>query len=161
MDTRKTVATTSTVNSKVTVMPLHSVSMVIFHLLTLLYILCHAVSGEVYYIKPSANSPCISEHCLTLSHFADNSSRFINADTTVILLSGSHNLESELLISNVSKIRMYSLSSNMTIINCDKHARVSFVAVDHVYISGLKYNKCRGHYVRSVHIFSLKKLYLS
>ena len=115
--------------------------------------------GHVYDITPSPMDPCPTEApCLTLTQVA-NSSNFsyknIEAKATLMLLSGYHRLEKELVIENISAL--FILSNSMsTVITCYNHTNLRFVNVDVVHISNLSFVGCAGNVLNSVNNFILE-----
>lgn len=80
----------------------------------------------MYSITPSPSDPCTTEHCLTLSQFAANSSNYLANDTTLIFAPGNHSLDSELIIENAHSLSMFSepgSSQTHPVIVCSQHAR--------------------------------------
>ena len=81
-------------------------------------ILVHAAavdSSNVHYITPSPTTQCPGEFCLTLSTLAANSSEYIDSNTTLVFLEGSHTLNSELVVSNINGSLMLSTNGSGTV----------------------------------------------
>ena len=115
------------------------------------------VSSKNYYIIPSQNYPCYADLCLTLSQFI---SIFTNCsscgDTTVIFVSGQHNLESNLIVEDIDSFSMFGerFSSTPQII-CGFNAVLELRNISAVTIDGFDFIECTGHQVVSVAQFRL------
>ena len=121
---------------------------------TLNLVLC-----EVYYIVPSQSSFCsFEESCLTLSQFADKSYSDVDSNITLLLVEGSHDLDKEISLSNVTIFSMVSTndSSFISDITCSSHpARFIFSYVSQVYIHGLEFIGCDGNRFKSVGLLTI------
>ena len=110
------------------------------------------------YITPSSSIHCHTEPYLTLSQFAQNSSRWLSLNTTLIFLAGNHTLDTVLFISN-SNFSMLTISTNegtqyVFIIRKD-HAHLIFDLTDDLWISGLKFIGCGSNRFTSVKNFMI------
>ena len=128
-----------------------------FGLLTLLAVLCslNGVIGEVYYITVNSNDLCtVQPHCLTLSQFAANSSRYLHSDnTTLIFLSGTHHLSNvNLTLSNMKNFTMKSENS-AALIKCTNDSSMHFSQSQSIYITDLKFIGCGGNQITQVKEF--------
>ena len=112
--------------------------------------------ARVYDITPH---PCPTEApCLTLTQLAnDLNSSYKNVESTAILmlLSGYHRLEKELIIENISTLLMLS-NSTSTVITCYNHANLRITNVDIIQISNLTFIGCAGNILSSVNHFILE-----
>ena len=131
-----------------------AVAMKLLQVLSILTIICNVFSaGKIFYITPSSNDLCTSKPCFTLSKFSTASK---NSDTTLILQSGTHVLESNLTISNVIKFRMSSgSSSNDVTIRCKRFTKFVFQEANFIDLSGIKFVGCVETTVKSVDLFTL------
>ena len=112
----------------------------------------------MYSITPSPSDPCTTEHCLTLSQFAANSSNYLANDTTMIFAPGNHSLDSEPIIENAHSLSMFSepgSSQTHPVIVCSLHARFEMINVTVVTVSGFDFAGCVGNRVESVDQFQL------
>ena len=76
--------------------------------------------------------------CLTLEQFISNVTKTEPVpDLSLLLLSGSHSLYSELAIANVSSFRMMSYESSAVSVTCSQSARLTFIRVNVVEIEGV------------------------
>ena len=96
-----------------------------------------------YTIVTSPNETCEeTEQCLTLSQFANNSSEYLNTNTTVMLhfLEGEHHLDSTIMIRNIDAFHMSSQrDSNVAIVCNDYSSRFEVNNVRFVHIIGLTF----------------------
>ena len=109
----------------------------------------HMMSGTgsmPTYITPSSTTllcPAVGEHCLTLSALVTNISHYIESNTTLIFLAGSHNLDMDFTVTEVNELQMLSLniSVNASII-CSRSAHLIFTRITKMQMKGLKLNGC-------------------
>ena len=92
--------------------------------------------SDVIYIRP-VNVQCPSESCLTLSQFAQNTTL---EHQSFIFLPGNHNLDTEIVVANISKvIFMIPNSSLVATIYCQNKAYLKFHEIKHLLIVGLNF----------------------
>lgn len=109
----------------------------------------HMMSGTgsmPTYITPSSTTllcPAVGEHCLTLSALLTNISHYIESNTTLIFLAGSHNLDMDFTVTEVNELQMLSLniSVNASIV-CSRSAHLIFTRINKMQMKGLKLNGC-------------------
>lgn len=121
------------------------------------FILCFAVTtsclnisfseeeSDVIYITP-INVQCPSESCLTLSQFAQNTTL---EHKLVVFLPGNHNLDTEIVVANISKVFMIPNSSLVTI-HCQNMTYFKFYKIKYLLIMGLNFIGCANNKVISV-----------
>lgn len=118
-----------------------------------------AGSAQVYVITPSPVDPCPTEApCLTLTQFAKDANfsyETFETKVTLMLLSGYHRLEEELVIENTTALLMLS-NSTSTVITCYNHTSLRLVNMDVVQISNLSFIGCTGNVINSVNHFILE-----
>ena len=113
--------------------------------------------GEIVYISPSPSSyvNIRSKLCFSLDELATNTS-WLESDTTLIFLPGTHTLSIELSIINVSSLSLLKLvestsllekSSLKSVVTCQLNASFYFYNVIYISISGLELVGCRLHAV--------------
>lgn len=110
--------------------------------------------GEVVYISPSPSCNDIkSKLCFSLDELATNIS-WLDSNTTLIFLSGTHTLSVEFSIINISSLSLLSQSTSLleqsslkSIVTCQLNASFYFHDVIYISISGLKLVSCRLHAV--------------
>ena len=79
-------------------------------LLLLVPVISLCASAE-YYIRPTAlttNTSCPGQPCLTLNHYMNNTSRYIQSNTVLNFLPGKHVLKRPLHINNVQNVTLKS-----------------------------------------------------
>ena len=108
---------------------------------------------KVYYVTPSADDPCstavdLHPQCITLSQFAAKPSNYLGSNTTLILLPGTHMLNSVLNVYNRDSFVLTSqqqAKSNDSLISCNGTGRFEFKWVSYVRITALKFIGCGGN----------------
>ena len=134
--------------------------------LATLFLFFQAVSNKKYiYITPSFTTACLVEAsaaCLTLSalFLANNAS---DSFTELILLSGNHSLDSDLILSNTGNfLRLlalndtgHDLAASSTNVICSNNASLRFSNITGVQISGLHFIGCSAS-VEGVDTFLLE-----
>ena len=120
----------------------------------LMLLLVPSVSTDgVYYVTPSADDHCSSVHlhsqpCITLSQFATNPSDYLESNTTLIFLPGTHILNSVLNVSDTDNFILTSqFQANATLINCNGTGRFEFKWISYVRITDLAFIGCGGNRV--------------
>ena len=116
------------------------------------------IVGEVYYITPSLSLSCPEQPCLTLSQFVTDSRNSLGSNVTLLFLPGNHDLQSELLVINITEVHMFSHSDfpkQMINISCRQFARLLFENVYLVHMSHLSFTGCGGNEVKLVSHFIL------
>ena len=125
----------------------------LFFRLFLIHLWIGFVSCAVYHIVPSLNHHCPVESCLTLSSFADNTSLYLDSNTSLIFQMGNHTVHSKLTVTKVINFSMtsYSTKWSSTGIICNSYSwsEFTFEAVDHVYVSDLNFFGCERKIFRS------------
>lgn len=104
-----------------------------------------------------SSEQCLNESCLTLSQFTSNTSKYLDSNTTLVLMlePGKHLLNSELTISNVEDVLIMSVQSDATIIVCGSPGRLDFKHVRYVHISGMNFVGCTNN-----RFFSIKQFHV-
>ena len=119
----------------------------------LMLLLAPSVSTDrVYYVTPSADDPCSSvglhSQCITLSQFATKPNDYLESNTTLILLPGTHILNSVLNVSNIDSFILTSqFQTNATLIDCNGVGRFEFKLISYVRITALEFIGCGGNRV--------------
>ena len=117
--------------------------------------------GEISYVLPSSSTLCPAKYnCTTLSHFV-NYSNHLKLNTNLIFFPGSHTIDSNITIKNVTTFSMSSIlntSSSITI-TCHRAGDtvgISFTNVTEVDVSGLNFTSCGYHRVNLVKQYRLR-----
>ena len=83
-------------------------------LLVLLVPVISLCESAEYYIRPTAlttNTSCPGQPCLTLNHYMNNTSHYIQSNTVLNFLPGKHVLKRPLHINNVENITLKSITA--------------------------------------------------
>ena len=119
--------------------------------LFLIHLWIRSISCAVYHIVPSPDHHCPVESCLTLTSFAKNQyqNQYVDSNILLIFQMGNHTIYSKfsVQVTNVANFSMIPYSANQlnTGIICERSSTSDFIfsAVDHIYISNLKFFGCR------------------
>ena len=112
-----------------------------------------------YHVTSSTSDSCYmrSNNCLTLSQFVDNSSDYLSNYTSLNFTPGNHSLEADLIVANVRSFSMLLETSSdlrRAVITCGFQARIEFINVSVVVVSGFEFAGCTGS--KAVSISQLK-----
>ena len=101
-------------------------------------------NATVYYVIPTAKSPCPEKNCFTLDEIIAQANQYITLNTSLVFLPGNHTVESRLSVRNIFSLTMIGSPSNSTKTNliCSKPASFAFYNVREVYISSLAFLSC-------------------
>ena len=124
----------------------------ILHLLCLLAGYFNITVGKIVHITPSPGLLCPQQNCYTLTQFLALSN--FSSNTTLYFLPGTHSLQSEPLIRNISELNLVTLSdtaSETTAILCGSTAKLLIENVHLVRLSHLYFIGCSGIKIESVH----------
>ena len=110
-----------------------------------------SIADSVLYVRPSPLVPCPAEPCHTLSKYAHNVSHYFTSNTTLIFLSGTHELDTNLTVSGLTSLQLLSNTSEPTSckVVCTQPAHVNVSNVAYVFISALSFSSCGGAGVES------------
>ena len=105
-----------------------------------------SIADCVLYVRPSPLVPCPAEPCHTLSEYAHNVSHYFTSNTTLIFLSGTHELDTSLTVSGLTSLQLLGNTSEPTSckVVCTQPAHVNVSNVAHVVISALSFSSCGG-----------------
>ena len=122
-----------------------------FILLGLLFTFPSSVRND-HHFTTSLSDSCdsLEAPCMTLSSLAVNTSNYLQVNTELILLPGSHTLHSMLTVKRINQLLLYSDSFSTTIFCTDPTAKFEFTNVSYILISGVKFLGCRSNSVESV-----------
>ena len=116
-------------------------------------------SMQLFYITPSSNMPCAAKPCLTLSQFADNSSSWLSSltSTSLMLLSGTHMLTTDLSITAITFFMLTSSTSDGNhFIRCQYQASYKFENMTELSIKGLTFIGCGNNTFSSIRNFTIE-----
>ena len=110
-----------------------------------------SIADSVLYVRPSPLVPCPAEPCHTLSEYAHNVSHYSISNTTLIFLSGTHELDTSLTVSGLTSLQLLGNTSEPTSckVVCTQPAHVNVSNVAYVFISALSFSSCGGAGVKS------------
>ena len=110
-----------------------------------------SIADSVLYVTPSPLVPCPAEPCHTLSEYTHNVSDYFTSNTTLIFLSGTHELDTNLTVSGLTSLQLLGNTSEPTSckVVCTQPAHVNVSNVAHVVISALSFSSCGGAGVES------------
>ena len=127
-------------------------------LLSLFLYLCSFATSEVFNITPSERDSCSLNFCLSLSDFVANFSDSLETSTMLIFQPGIHSLQSDLTVKQKNNFSMVASANNSSsiVLNCEKDARLYFLGVNNLHISGLAIKHCNGQVAHAVDWFTLE-----
>ena len=110
-----------------------------------------SIADSVLYVRPSPLVPCPAEPCRTLSEYAHNVRHYFTSNTTLIFLSGTHELDTNLTVSGLTSLQLLGNTSEPTSckVVCTQLAHVNVSNVAHVVISALSFSSCGSAGVES------------
>ena len=113
---------------------------------TLILLFQLSIADSVLYVRPSPLVPCPAEPCHTLSEYALNVNHYFTSNTTLIFLSGTHDLDTNLTVSGLTSLQLLGNTSEPTSckVVCTQPAHVNVSNVAHVVISALSFSSCGG-----------------
>ena len=129
---------------------------------TTFFLLLSSISftiGIEHYITSSTSERCLIEPCLTLAQFANNTSEYLDSNTTLIFKPGNHTLNSQLTVSMVANFSIipYSLSvTSDTNVVCGSFGRLDIYNVSIISILGINFIGCVSNRVISVRHLSVE-----
>ena len=86
-----------------------------FTLILTVMVLALPSNGTILAIKPSSNTPCLNNLCLTLAEYAQyKPQHFSNSNITLQFLSGNHTLASNLIIANIQRLDILGDATSLT-----------------------------------------------
>ncbi len=107
---------------------------------------CHAHS--VLYVAPNTTASCVGEPCNTLSEYAEDLGSYLDSNSTLIFMPGTHTLMVNFLLfedicPNCSSVHLAALQpGESTTIECQPNTRIYFSELSFLRISGLVFSYC-------------------
>ena len=93
--------------------------------LLLFLVLTITCSGyTTHYIKPTPDTTCPAEPCLTLSEYAQQSHQYITSNTTLLFLPGVHFLSINFIVENISNFEICNYVRLLTSTNYHPNSTV-------------------------------------
>ena len=110
--------------------------------------LSYCSAGNVYCVTPNATScsscPHNSNHCTTLSKYAQEAKVYLTSNTTMVFLPGDHTLDTNITVANVTRLTMCgeSSSGNRATVICSGPVGLSFTSIVNFKIHSLTFTSC-------------------
>ncbi len=122
-------------------------TMMVLVTLLLSLLLPLASTQTTYYIKPTAESPCHHDNCLTLSEYASETNRYLNSDNlTLVLLPGEHTLnDSIVFLADLGSLKLLGITSlhhNVSTLQCIGDSGMILANISIVEIVELHFINC-------------------
>ena len=125
-------------------------SSLLWALLLLQFLPQCAAQEPYYYIKPTTDTPCRANPCLTLSEYVQQSEQYLKSNATMVFLQGTHTLDNDFVVTDVASFRLLGDPTSppevTTQVVCSGPVGFSFDRVLQLEISGLAITGC-GTYV--------------
>ena len=129
-------------------------------LLPLLVILTICSGHTIRYVKPTPNTPCPADPCLTLSEYAQQPRHYLTSNTMLLLLPGDHTLSVNFTVENVSEFeisaaQLSSQAENQPVkIVCQGLVGFTFRNISHMTLHDLTFTSCSKGATNAVSIHS-------
>ena len=110
------------------------------------------VVSVVLHVNPSSTGgECPTGSCITLSHFALNSSSYQESNVSLVLLPGNHTLHTSMLLSTLNEFHLQgSLEAGEVKITCDESLNFTLNSINRVHIDHVKFVGCQGSRFESI-----------
>jgi len=110
-------------------------------------ILAITCSGHTtHYIKPTPDTTCPAEPCLTLSEYAQQPHNYLTSNTTLLLLPGDHVLSVNFEVENVRAVeicaQLHTYNHSKSRVLCEGLAGFTFTNVSTIILDGLTFWSC-------------------
>jgi len=118
-------------------------------------------SADQIFVRPSENTPCLSDVCYLLPHILQNATEHLTSDTIVTLTPGHYLINENILamISDVSNLTLMGSSSSSTIIVCSEQFGLVFSNAAGLLISNLSFFNCSQQILSAVNPIGLTTTY--
>ena len=115
----------------------------------LLAVLPHSVLAvhHTYYVKPTNDTQCPGEPCLTLSQYIQESGKYFISNTTMLFLPGEHQLDSTFLVYSVTSFALQGDTSSLPelaskIVGVNEMGNFQFYLIQQLDIRALHFSQC-------------------
>ena len=98
--------------------------------------LCTA-QESYYYVKPTTDTPCPADPCLTLSEYVQRSEEYLTSNITMVFLPGTHTLDDHFYVRNVGTLRLLGNSTLRPQVVCSNPFCFTFDGLQLLEISNL------------------------
>ena len=106
--------------------------------LLLLSILSLCTAQEsYYYVKPTTDTPCPADPCLTLSEYVQQSDQYLKSNITMVFLPGTHTLDDHFYVRNVGTFSLLGSSILRPQVVCSNPFCFTFDGLQLLEISNL------------------------
>ena len=129
----------------------------------LINMLSYCSAENVYCVTPTATSCSCSHsnHCATLSEYAQKTELYFTSNTTMVFLPGNHTLDRNITVANVTRLTMCgeSSSGNRATVVCSGSVGLSFTSIVDFKIDFLTFASCSRKYNGTLSDFHLTVVY--
>ena len=112
--------------------------------------LSYCSAENEYCVTPTATSCSCphSNHCATLSEYAQEAELYFNSNTTMVFLPGNHVLDTNITVANVAGLILHGESSshNIATVVCRRSVGLSFTSTADFRIEFLAFTSCSRKY---------------
>ena len=121
---------------------------IVFMSILLINAVFHCSAENVYCVTPIATSclscPHNSANCTTLAEYAQDSELYFTSNTTTVFLPGDHSLDTNITVTNVTRLIMCGESSsyNLPTVICDRPVGLSFTSMVDFKLHSLAFTSC-------------------
>ena len=117
---------------------------------------------STYYVKPTPDTPCPSEPCLTLSEYTQGAGPLFTSNTTMVFLPGDHQLYNDMGITNITTFTMVGDSATLTSnIVCTGPAAFIFQNISYLKIHALELGYCGSATLAAMQLSAIPQFELS
>ena len=138
---------------------------VVITLAVLLAIQSVCCTQTTYFVKPTPDTPCPSESCLTLSEYAQGAGPLFTSNTTMVFLPGDHQLYNDMGITNITSFTMVGDSTTLPDITsnivCTGPAAFIFQNISYLKIQALELSYCGSATLAAVQLSAIPQFELS
>ena len=138
---------------------------VVITLTVLLAIQPVCCTQSTYYVKPTPDTLCPSESCLTLSEYAQGSGPFFTSNTTMVFLPGDHRLYNDMGITNITTFTMVGDATTLPEITsnivCTGPAAFIFQNISYLKIHALELSYCGSATLAAMQVSAIPQFELS
>ena len=119
----------------------------VFLLAVLQISLLSAHAHNIYYVKPTNDTQCPGEPCLTLSQYVQESGKYFISNTTMLFLPGEHQLNSTFVVGKMNSFALQGNTSSLPeltskIVCNNRMANFQFRHVQQLDIQALHFSQC-------------------
>ena len=128
--------------------------------LLLLPILSQCATQEsYYYVKPTTDTSCPADPCLTLSEYVQQPDQYLTSNATMVFLPGTHTLDNDFVVADVASFRLLgdptSLPEVTTQVVCSGPVGFIFDSLLRLEISALAITACGTYNRDAISVFSV------